>query len=90
MAARKRRIFHDDRTREKIRTSQLINRLQDNALGKLELSAVQQRSAEILIRKTLPDLAAVQHSGDPENPVVTETIIRPQLTREEWLKLHKK
>ena len=57
MAVRK-RLLHDDATREKIQTSQLINRLQNNALGKLDLTQMQQRSIEILLRKTLPDLAA--------------------------------
>ena len=45
--------------RERIRTSQLINRLQANALGTLEITPIQQKSAEILLRKVLPDLSQV-------------------------------
>lgn len=45
--------------REKIKTSQLINRLQDHALSGKELSASQIKAIEVLIRKTLPDLTAV-------------------------------
>jgi hypothetical protein len=50
--------------REKIRVSQLINRLIKHVNGELELSRTQIRAAEILLKKTLPDLQAVQHSGE--------------------------
>lgn len=60
MAARTRKIKHDEFTKDKIRTSQLINRLSNHALGKVELSTTQVRAIEILLRKTLPDLASVQ------------------------------
>jgi hypothetical protein len=53
-----------DLCREKIKTSQLLNRLQNNALGILELNSVQQRSIEILLRKVLPDLSQVEQTGD--------------------------
>lgn len=65
MAARK-KLNHDDRTREKIRTSQLINRLTDHALGKVEMNSSQVSAALGLIRKTLPDLAAVEMTGQVE------------------------
>lgn len=63
MPARTRRIMQDDRTRERIRSSQIINRLQNCALGKVELTAVQVRAAETLLRKALPDLQSVELSG---------------------------
>lgn len=65
MAERLRKTHQED-VRAKIQTSQLINRLQDHALGKIELETTQIKSIEVLIRKTLPDLSAVQleHSGD--------------------------
>lgn len=53
-----------DRTRDAIQTSQLINRLTDHALGEVELSATQVRAIEVLLRKTLPDLQAIEHTGD--------------------------
>ncbi len=68
MAARL-RPFHSEDVRAKIQTSQLINRLTDHALGKLELTPTQVRAIEVLIRKTLPDLQAVQHGGDSESPL---------------------
>jgi hypothetical protein len=62
MAARINRA-HDEKTRAKIQTSQLINRLQDNAFGKVDLSAGQLKSIEILLKKTLPDLSAMSVEG---------------------------
>jgi hypothetical protein len=66
LAKRTRKPFHDDATRQKIQTTQLINRLQDNAMGKInpELSSAQVKSIEILLRKALPDLSSVEHSGE--------------------------
>ncbi len=63
MAARKRRVELDDSWREKIQTSMLINRLNQNALGKLEseMTAGQLKSAEILLRKTIPDLSSSEN-----------------------------
>ena len=50
--------------RDKIRTSQLVNRLQDHAFGEVELTKTQIKAIEVLIRKTLPDLSATELSGD--------------------------
>jgi hypothetical protein len=65
MAARLRKT-HQDEVRSKIQTSQLINRLQNHALGEIELEQTQIKAIEVLIRKTLPDLSSVQLSGDPD------------------------
>ena len=77
MAERLRKTHQDD-VRAKIQTSQLINRLTDHALGEVELSPTQVRAIEILLKKRLPDLQAMQLSGDDENPieVVTEVVLR--------------
>lgn len=63
MAARTVKIRHDEETRSKIQASQLINRLTDHALGEVKLESTQVKAIEILLRKTLPDLSAVEHSG---------------------------
>ena len=63
MAARL-RLKHQDEVRAKIQTSQLVNRLQDHSVGKNEMSTTQVRAAEILLRKTMPDLSAI--SADVE------------------------
>jgi len=59
MAARKYKVNHPKRTREKISTSQLVNRLQDHVFGKVKMTATQVRAAEIVLKKSLPDLSAV-------------------------------
>jgi hypothetical protein len=59
MAARK-DTTHSKLVRERIQTSQLINRLQDNAIGEETMTAGQIRSAEILLRKSVPDLQAIE------------------------------
>lgn len=63
MAARTRRILHDDATRKKIQTSQLINRLQGHALGEHDMTPTQVQAAQILLKKALPDLNATELSG---------------------------
>jgi len=69
MAARSVKIRHDEETRAKIQTSQLLNRLNDHVFSDTDISQTQMKAIEILLRKTLPDLAAVQISGDAEQPV---------------------
>jgi len=76
MAARIRRIRNDDEIRNRIRTTQLIKRLDANAMGELELTTIQQKSIEILLRKTIADLSSVTHKGGAANPLRYETIQR--------------
>lgn len=71
MAARKRRIKHDEKTKEKIRTTQLINRLQNYALADATKPGFSQKAmqpAQVkavlgLLAKTLPDLQRTQLEG---------------------------
>ncbi len=72
----------DIHIREKIRAAVILERLERNALGELDppMSASQMKSAEIVLKKCIPDLAAIQISGDPQNPVVNQvrvTIVDP-------------
>lgn len=69
MAARTTKIRHDENTRLKIKTSQLVNRLTEHVLGTVEMSASQVSAGLGLLRKTLPDLATTELVGDPQNPV---------------------
>ena len=72
MPARTRKIKHDDATREKIRTSQLLNRLHAYALNEedpqngkaVELSSTQVKAIEILLKKSMPDLQSVEGNFD--------------------------
>jgi hypothetical protein len=75
MAARTVKIRHDDNTRAKIKTSQLINRLQRHVLSKTKLENSQIKSIEILLRKTLPDLSTVTLEGG-DTPIRLETFTR--------------
>lgn len=71
MAARTNKVRHDENTRLKIKTSQLINRLSDHAFGKVDLAPTQVRAIEVLLKKTIPDLsqvdASVSVTRQPEN-----------------------
>lgn len=62
MPARTRKVRHDDLTRERIQTSQLVNRLTNHVLGKAEMSATQVRAAEILLNKSLPNLQTIENN----------------------------
>lgn len=72
MAARL-RSRHQDEIREKIKTSQLVNRLTNCALGDVELTAQQLKAIEILLRKSLPDLSAVSIEGSGDNGEIPVT-----------------
>jgi len=62
--------LHQDDVRKKIQVSQLINILQDHALtGEGELPPTRMKAIEILLKKSIPDLSAVELSGDPDAPV---------------------
>jgi hypothetical protein len=65
--------LHQEDVRRKIQASQLINVLQNHALGKTEdISASRMKAIEILLRKSIPDLSSVTLQGDEENPVRLE------------------
>lgn len=76
MAARKLKPFHSDEIRAKIQTSQLINRLTDHAFSKVELTPTQVRAIEVLLKKSIPDLQAVQVTGE-NGGAITVTINKP-------------
>ncbi len=66
MAVRK-KLNHDTRTREKIQTTQLVNRLAKHAVGEVEMTSTQIRAAEILLNKTLPNLQAIDVKAEVTN-----------------------
>lgn len=63
MAARKEKVYHDDKTKRLIQASQLVNRLISHANGEIELSATQINAAKVVIGKYIPDLKAVELSN---------------------------
>lgn len=70
MAARTNKPLHDDRTKERIRASQLLNRLNDFVNGKCELTPAQVQAAKIIIGKVIPDLKAIEHTGQGGGPLL--------------------
>lgn len=66
MAARIKKIRHDENTRLKIQAAQLINRLEAHANGTVDLTNTQVRAIEVLLRKILPDLADVRMEVDAQ------------------------
>lgn len=64
---------HDQRTRDKIQTSQLINRLMLHVNGEIEMKNSQVRAAECLLRKTLPDLSNIELTGEGGGPIIIAT-----------------
>ena len=77
--------IQQDQTRAAIKTTQLIKRLQSFALGEsevvsaegedpksIEIDSGRLKAIEILLRKSLPDLAAITLSGDADNPIYTK------------------
>lgn len=69
MAATKRNAMLIEEARTKIQTTQLINRLQNHALGEIEMSATQVRAVEVLLKKSVPDISNITLQGDDDNPI---------------------
>ena len=67
---------HQEEIRTKIQTSQLVNVLQNHALGlsENEISATRMKAIELLLKKSLPDLSSTEITGDAEQPVSIKVI----------------
>jgi len=63
--------LHQEDVRKKIQVSQLLNVLQNHALGVNddEISPTRMKAIEILLRKSMPDMASVTISGDADQPL---------------------
>lgn len=64
MAKTKRNAMNIEEARSKIQTTQLINRLQDHGLGKVDMSPTQVRAVEVLLKKKIPDLSSIALGQD--------------------------
>lgn len=78
MAARTRRIKHDEKTKAKIKTSQLVNRIQNYGLANLTdadfarkaMQPAQVKAVLGLLAKVMPDLQRTQlEGGDADKPL---------------------
>lgn len=71
MAGRPMGKLHQDDVRAKIQAGQLVKTLQNHALGELaELSPSRIKAIEILLRKSIPDLSAIELKGDGGGPII--------------------
>lgn len=71
MPARK-RLDLSAKTRERIKVSMIVNRLQSHVMGEVEMSSTQLQAARILLAKALPDLQSIEHSGQISTKSITE------------------
>lgn len=55
--------------RDRIQASMLVNRLTDHVNGKVELSPSQVTAGLGLLKKAIPDLAAITVEGNPDKPL---------------------
>jgi len=60
---------HDDKTKRLMQATQLVNRLFNHANGEIEMSASQVQAAKIVIGKMIPDLKAIEISGNTDKPL---------------------
>lgn len=85
MPARIRKIRHDDETRSRIKAGNIITRLQKFIDGEVTMESAAVTAALGLLKKVLPDLTSVEHSGE-----VTKTYVarlpEPVKDIDEWHK----
>ena len=73
--AKRKQLFHPEEVKKKIQASQLINRLQENALAAEEfMTPGQIQSANSLLDRVVPKLKAVEHSGEVGVTVGRKTV----------------
>lgn len=87
MAARKNKIRHDENTKAKIQASQLVNRLQDHILGKVDMPASAVSAALGLLRKVMPDLSSAEIKSETVHRYVARVPEKAQ-TPEAWQQQH--
>ena len=71
---RRRKPFHDERTKDKIRLSQVENRLNDHGFGKIELTQTQVTALRAIYDKLRPSLQAIEQHNIEEVPVEQDII----------------
>lgn len=74
MPARIRKLVLSEAWKEKIKTSQIMNRLMMHVDGEIELASTQVKAAQILLSKVVPDLARTEHSGPDGKDLIPDKI----------------
>lgn len=67
---------HQDDVRAKIQASLIIKRFDDCFNGKLELTQTQVNCGKTLLDKALPDLKAIEHSGEVDHKVTLKDVLQ--------------
>jgi hypothetical protein len=70
MAARIKKLLHDDETRARIKVGNIIHRFQQCVDGEIVLDAQQISAGKALLNKILPDLSSTVLKGDASNPLM--------------------
>lgn len=83
MPARTKKIRHDDETRAKIKAGNIINRLQKFIAGEISMEAAAVTASLGLLKKVLPDLTSVEHSGEVARTYVAR-LPQPIADIDEW------
>ena len=60
--------------RARIRAGGIVDRLEKHVLGKVEMSASQVSAALGLLKKVVPDMASVEHSGPGGGELVVKLL----------------
>ena len=71
------------RLAERIKAGQILNVIQDCALGKKDMTVTQLNAARICLGKVLPDLKAIDMSLEGEVNLITRierTVVHPDIT----------
>jgi hypothetical protein len=55
---------HQEDVRKKIQSTIILTRLKDYIVGKIKMEPAQVTAALGLLKKTLPDLSSIEHTGD--------------------------
>lgn len=87
MPARINKIRHDDETRAKIQTAQIINRLTGHVMGSVEMSASQVSAGLGLLRKTIPDLSQAEIKSEVTHRYVAR-VPEKSTTADTWQQQH--
>ncbi len=58
--------------RARIRAGGIVKRLENHVLGRVEMTSSQVTAALGLLRKSVPDLSAIEHTGKDGSPLLPE------------------
>ena len=67
---------HQDMVREKIRASQLVNRLENHVFGEVDLSSSQVTAALGLLKKCVPDLKSSDDTLTVEGEIGVRQVVK--------------